>query len=117
MTKKLETQKLVASLEKTSRKTKKKFWKNIAEILNKPTRNKISININKLDKLAEKFKGKTIVVPGKILSNGETNNKIKVVAIEASEKAREKINSNGELILLKDFISEKVNVKDLVIVK
>lgn len=117
MTKKLETQKLIASLEKTSRKTKKRFWKNIAEIINKPTRNKININLSKLDEMGEKFKGKTIVVPGKILSNGEIKNKIKVIAIEASEKAKEKVNSKGELILLKDFISEKVNVKDLVIVK
>ncbi len=48
---------------------------------------------------------------------GELNTKTKVVAIEASQKAIEKINAKGELILLKDFISEKVNVKDLVIVK
>ncbi len=115
--KKLETQELIASLEKTSRKTKKVFWKNVAEILNKPTRNKITINVDKINKLAEKFKGKTLVVPGKILSNGELNTKVKVVAVEASNKAEEKINSKGELILLKDFISEKINVKDLVLVK
>ena len=117
MTKKLETQKLVASLNQTSRKTKKIFWKNLANIIEKPTRNQVSININRLDKLAQKFKGKTIIVPGKILSMGELSVKTKIVAIEASTKATEKINAKGELILLKDFISDKVKVKDLVIVK
>lgn len=117
MAKKLETQELVTSLNQTSRKTKKVFWKNLSSIIEKPTRNQISINVSKLDKLAQKFKGKTLVIPGKILSMGELNTKTKVVAIEASQKAIEKINAKGELILLKDFISEKVNVKDLVIVK
>lgn len=117
MTKKLETKKLIASLNQTSRKTKKAFWKNIANIIEKPTRNRVIINIDKLDMLAEKFKGKIIVVPGKILSKGELNNKAKIVSVQASSKAIEKINSKGEYLFLKDFIDDKVKVKDLVIVK
>ncbi len=117
MTKKLETQKLIAMLEKTSRKTKKKIWKDLAERIEKPRRNTANVNVEKLDVLAKKFKGKTLVVPGKVLSKGELNEKVKVIAINASEKAIEKINAKGEFILLKDFVSEKVKVSELIIVK
>jgi large subunit ribosomal protein L18e len=117
MTKKLETQKLVIQLEKLSRKTKKKIWKNLAERLEKPTRHNIVVNVEKLDKMAKKFKGKTIIVPGKILSKGEFGEKAKIVSITASQKAIEKISEKGEFAYLKNFINEKINTKDLVLVK
>ena len=117
MTKKIETQKLIAELEKTSRKTKKKIWKDLAERIGNPSRNDIDINVEKLDSLAKKFKGKTLVVPGKVLSKGELTEKAKVVAISASEKAIDKINAKGEFVLLRDFISEKVKVSELMMVK
>jgi len=117
MTKKLETQKLIAELEKTSRKTKKTIWKDLAKRLGKPTRNNHDINVEKLDTLAKKFKGKTLVVPGKVLSKGELTQKVKVVGVCASEKAVDKINQSGEFVLLKDFVDEKVKVSELIIVK
>ena len=117
MTKKLETKRLIIELEKTSRATKKQIWKDLAERLGKPSRNDMDINVEKLNALAKKFKGKTLVVPGKILSKGELNEKVKIVAVSASEKAQEKINAKGEFVLLKDFISEKVKVSELMIVK
>ncbi len=117
MTKKLETQKLITKLEITSRKTKKKIWKDLAERIQKPTRNNIVINIENLEKLAKKFKGKTLIVPGKILSKGEITEKATIIAISASEKAIEKISKKGEFIFLKDFVNEKVNTKELVLVK
>jgi len=117
MTKKLRTRKLVASLEKTSRKTKKKIWKDLAERIEKPTRNNTVINVDKLDKLANQFKGKVLVVPGKVLSQGEINTKAKVVAISASARAIEKISEKGEFVLLQDFVGEKVKVSELVLVK
>ena len=117
MTKKLETQKLIASLEKTSRKTKKNIWKDLANKIGKPTRNNTNINVEKLDILAKQFSGKTLIVPGKVLSKGEIDQKVKVVAVSASDAAIEKINAKGEFVLLKDFVDQKVKVSDLVIVK
>ena len=117
MAKKLEMQELITSLEKVSRKTKKQIWKDLAERLGKPRRNNIVINVEKLGRLAGQFKGKTLIVPGKILAQGTLETKIKVVAVEASEKAIEKINAKGEFILLKDFVNDKVKVNELVMVK
>jgi len=117
MTKKLETKRLIIELEKNSRATKKRIWKDLAERIGKPSRNEMDINVEKLDSLAKKFKGKTLVVPGKVLSKGILNEKVKIVAISASEKAVEKINAKGEFVLLRDFISDKVKVSELMIVK
>lgn len=117
MTKKLEIIKLIAKLEKTSRKTKKKIWKDLAERMNKPTRHNVNVNIDKLNKIAKKNKGKILLVPGKILSVGNLEEKTKIVAISASNRAITKINEKGEFILLKDFVDEKTKTTDIVMVK
>jgi len=115
MAKRLELELLIASLEKTTRKTKKPIWADLAERLGKPSRHNVVINLYELDKLAKQFAGKTLIVPGKVLATGELSEKAKIVAVEASEKAI----ATGKVVLLKDFIegAEKVKVSDLVIVK
>ena len=118
MAKKLETRKLVASLEKTSRKTKKKIWKDIADRMLKPTRNNTVVNVEKINLMAEQFEGSTLVIPGKLLSKGDITVKAKVVAISASPRAIAKITeAKGEFVLLKDFVDDKVKVNELVLVK
>jgi len=117
MTKKIETKMLITELEKTSRKTKKTIWKDLAKRLNKPRRINVDINVAKLDLLAKKFAGKTLIVPGKVLSKGVLTTKTTIVAVNASEAAIKKINANGEFVLLKDFVNDKVKVSELVIVK
>ena len=117
MTKKLATKRLIIELEKNSRKTKKRIWKDLATRIGKPTRNTIDINVEKLDVLAKKFAGKTLIVPGKVLSKGNLTTKTTIVAVSASVVAKEKINQTGEFVLLKDFVNDKVKVSELVIVK
>ena len=117
MAKKLETRKLITKLEMTSRKTKKNIWKDLANRLESPTRNNTVVNVAKIDKLAKQFKGKTLVIPGKLLSLGNLEEKVTVVAVSASTKAIEKIMAKGKFILLKDFVDEKVKVNELVVVK
>ncbi|MDP3758526.1 MAG: uL15 family ribosomal protein, partial [Candidatus Daviesbacteria bacterium] len=36
-----------------------------------------------------------VIVPGKVLSQGEINKKIKVIALSFSEKAKEKLKKSG----------------------
>ena len=117
MEKKLETVKLIAKLEQATRKTENKIWKDLAERLSKPKRNNIVVNVDKLDKLSKLYKGKTLIVPGKILSVGEFSSSSTIVGVNASEKAVEKISSTGKYIPLTDFVSEKVDVKNLIIIK
>jgi large subunit ribosomal protein L18e len=114
--KKLETRKLVASLEKKSRQDKKAFWKDLAQRIQKPTRHNITTNLTKLDTIAKSNKDKILVVPGKILSDGEITEKVTIIGVSASEKAIQKISQKGEFMFLKDFI-EKGEAGKTIIVK
>ncbi len=116
--KKSSTKKLIAELEQHYSKTQKKIFRAIARELSKPSRNLHAVNLRKLNSLNEKFKGKTFVVPGKVLSSGELNGKVRVAALGFSETAKQKINElKGEALSLNDLIQEKINVSELVIVK
>ena len=64
-------------------------WLKVAEILSSPRRKKVNINIEKINKLAKD--GEKIAIPGKVLSTGEVDKKIKIIALEFSEKAKEKL--------------------------
>ncbi|HEA46666.1 MAG TPA: 50S ribosomal protein L18e [Candidatus Pacearchaeota archaeon] len=68
---------------------KKEKWLKIAGILSGPRRKMPNLNLTEIDK--DSKEGDTVVVPGKVLSQGEINKKIKVVALGFSEKAREKL--------------------------
>ena len=52
-------------------------------------------NLN-LDKLNEKIKEeKNVVVPGKVLSQGKIDKKVKIIALSFSKKAEGKLKSTG----------------------
>lgn len=91
MAKKLETAMLVKSLREAAKSTKSPMWADLAERLMGVRRNKTSVNLDKLSEMAEKNKGKTLIVPGKVLSQGELAVKATIVAVSASEAAKAKI--------------------------
>jgi len=68
---------------------KNKFWIKIAEILSGPRKNRINLNLNEIDKKVEEED--IVVIPGKVLSQGGVNKKIKIVALNFSDKAKEKL--------------------------
>ena len=68
---------------------KKEKWLGIAEILSGPRRKSVNLNLDEIDKKIGKEE--IIVVPGKVLSSGELNKKVKIVALSFSEKAKEKL--------------------------
>ncbi len=70
---------------------KNKSWMEVAARLSGLSRNKVVLNLNSINRQAKE--GETIVVPGKVLSVGELDKKIKIVAINASSQAIEKINN------------------------
>jgi large subunit ribosomal protein L18e len=68
-------------------------WMRVSEILSSPRKNKLEKNLDTINK--ESKEGDTIVIPGKVLSVGELNKKIKVVAFSFSENAKNKILKSG----------------------
>jgi large subunit ribosomal protein L18e len=91
-------------------------WLEVAGALSGSTRTRIQINLDKIDKNSKA--GEIIVIPGKVLSMGEITKKIKVVAFNFSENAKEKLKNAGcEVISIKDEIQKNKDAKGVKILK
>lgn len=116
-TTKSSTKKIIAELEKASRKRKQKIWLEIAKIISKPRRIRTSVNLWKLEKLAMKNTGKILLIPGKVLGYGDIETKTEVAALEFSEKAQNGIQKNGKVYSLMDILKKEVKPSKIMIVK
>ena len=84
----MQLRRLIVELKKLSVKEKAPIWKRAAEELEKSTRNRREISLGKIGKFAKA--GETIMVPGKILSDGDLEKKVTLAAWRFSAKAKEK---------------------------
>ena len=95
---------------------KKDKWLEVASILSSPRRKRVNKNLCEINKEAKK--GEVLVVPGKVLSQGDLNKKIKVVALSFSERAKEKLlKQDCEVITILNEIKQNPNAKDVKILK
>jgi large subunit ribosomal protein L18e len=91
---------------------KKKNWLEVAAALSSPRAKRINMNLNKINDEAKE--GEIVVIAGKILSQGELNKKIKVVALSFSEKAREKIEkAKGDALTILEEIKKNPEAKSV----
>jgi len=104
-------------LVKTIIEAKKgKKWIEVAGLLSSPRINKINVNLDKIEKEAKE--GETIVVPGKVLSEGEISKKVKIAAFSFSEKAKEKISkAKGETLSIIEEIKKNPEGKGIKIIQ
>ena len=94
----------------------KKIWKRSAELLSKPTKSRISINISKLNKLYKE--DMVLIVPGKVLGSGIIEKKISVVAMYYSESAMKKIIAmKGNAYTFDDIIKGNVDKGKYILVR
>jgi large subunit ribosomal protein L18e len=80
---------LIQQLKAQSRTKDVAVWRSVAEKLSKPSRQRISVNLSKINRCTEK--NATIVVPGKVLASGTLDHAVTVAAFDASDKAKEKL--------------------------
>ena len=81
------------------------FWKRVVKDLEKPSRQRRTVNVYKIDKFARE--GETVLVPGKVLSVGNLSKKVDVAALHFSDEARRKIESaNGKAITINELLQE-----------
>jgi large subunit ribosomal protein L18e len=91
---------------------KKKNWLGIAAKISSPKIKKININLSQINDEAKD--GETVVIAGKVLSQGEINKKIKVVALSFSAMAREKIlKAKGETLTIFEEIKKNPEAKNV----
>lgn len=87
-------------------------WRKVAEILSGPRRKSIDFNLQEISKNAKE--GENILIPGKVLSQGEIDKKIKIVALGFSSKAKEKLSkSKNEILTIVEEIKKNPGAKDL----
>ena len=91
-------------------------WLEVAEILSGSRRKMANLNLKKIDE--ESKVGETIIIPGKVLSQGEITKKIKVVALGFSEKAKEKLlKSKSEILSILEEIKKNPEAKGVKILR
>lgn len=91
---------------------KSRFWKRVAEELNRPARIRRIVNIYKINLFAQD--GETIVVPGKVLGVGELGKKVEVAALKFSHDAEEKIlAAKGRVMTIKELLQKNPEAKNV----
>jgi large subunit ribosomal protein L18e len=99
---------LIELIEKLIEKSYKEdvaIWKDVSKRLQRANRSTAEVNLSDINRYANA--DETILVPGKVLSNGNLDNKINVAAFKFSTKAQEKIeNAGGECISISDLIEK-----------
>ena len=95
---------------------KNKDWKRVAEILSSSRKNRVNLNLEDIDK--EIVEGKIFVVPGKVLSQGEISKKVKICALDFSDKAKEKLlKSKCEISSILEEIKKNPDAKGIKILQ
>ena len=109
----VELRRTLVALERAGRK--KKIWKAVADIIARPRRIRVAVNLSKISKLCAE--GSTVIVPGKVLGAGIIGKKLTVMSFGMSESARRKIEAAGgkTLALAPENIGDKVLNKPIII--
>jgi large subunit ribosomal protein L18e len=92
MARKKDNQVLLSLIEGLM-KSKKPIWRKVAYELSKPRRQKVEVNLSKIDQYG--IEDATVLVPGKVLAAGALSKKLTVAAFSFSGKARMLIGAAG----------------------
>jgi len=96
---------LINLLEKSARINKAGIWKRVAEIIRRPRRRRVAVNVWKIGKYARG--ASAIIVPGVVLGYGKLNKPVTVAALRFSAKAKEKIvEAGGKALSIEDLLKE-----------
>ncbi len=84
---------LIKNLKKKSYQEKATIWKDVARRLEKSTRRKAQVNLSKINRYSAA--DDTVLIPGKVLGNGNLDHKMQIAALSFSKMAQEKIEKAG----------------------
>lgn len=83
-------------------------WTEVASILSMPRRMKTALNLDTINEATKE--GDTVLIPGKVLSAGDIDKKVRVVAVAFSDGAREKLKkTKSEIVSVLEEL--KINPK------
>ena len=96
------------------KKQKKPFWLAVANLLLKPRRKKVAVNLTKINKLTKA--NDSVIVPGKVLSSGELEHNVTIAAFSSSKETQEKIKAKGKLITIEELLKQNPQGKNVKII-
>jgi large subunit ribosomal protein L18e len=107
--------KLGNDLERQSRKSKQRMWREVSRQLLSSRKNRASVNVAEISR--NSGDGARIIVPGKVLGGGAISHRVTVAAFSFSEGARAKIvASGGKCMDISDFAKDNSNAKGVLII-
>ena len=96
---------LIEKLRKGWLSNNAKIWKRVAELLSRPRRKRIEVNLSRIERYCKP--GETIVVPGVVLGAGNLTKPVNIAAWRFSERAREKIlKVKGKVMGIEELMEE-----------
>ncbi len=117
--KKLKSRKdnpVLLSLIEVLIKEKKPIWKRVVYELSRPRRQRVQVNISKLESYGND--GGIVLVPGKVLGSGSLSKKLTVAAFSFSDSARKLItDAGGKVISIENLYKSNPGGKDVLLLK
>lgn len=106
------TNPLTVALINELRKQKKAIWKDVADRLEKPTRQRVEVNLSAIQRNTQE--GETALVPGKVLAEGKLKKSVDVAALNFSMGAVQKITAaKGRCLSIKELLEENSEGKNV----
>jgi large subunit ribosomal protein L18e len=101
-----ELVRVIHDLRRAARANHAPLWASVADRLERARHQTVPVNVGQLDRIARPEE--TVVVPGKVLSQGDLSKRLTVAAFAYSVEARTKIHAaGGTALTLHDLL--KVN--------
>jgi len=106
---------LIQELRKQASVEQAELWKDVAELLEKPSRQRRIVNIRRLNTLTKD--NEVVIVPGKVLGDGDLDHKFTVAAFNFSGSAVQKLmQSKCECLTIPQLLKKNPKAKNMRII-
>ncbi|MBI3034672.1 50S ribosomal protein L18e [Candidatus Woesearchaeota archaeon] len=106
---------LITELKKKAYSDNIMLWRRIADDLERPSRNRRSVNLSRINRYTKS--GEIIIVPGKVLSEGNLDKSITIAAWQFSRQAVDKISrANARALTIAELMQQNPDGKNVRII-
>ena len=91
------------------------FWKKVAYELSKPKKERVTVNISKIERYADGKK--RVLVPGKVLGSGRLSKAVEVYAFGYSDSAKHIIEMAGGSAKYIEALADEKKPKEVLLLK
>lgn len=96
----------IRMLRVAARENDAKIWKSIAEDLSKTRKNRVCVNLSRINRHSDK--DEIVVIAGKVLGSGTLRHPVEVAASSFSARAREKISeAKGKCLTFPELLKRR----------